>query len=370
MIGLGLAGVSIGLSALLASASVTPANDAWSRKLARRGVDPSIVQDPIAITPAIRAAADEYSGRGGNVVDQLRRMQSALFDKDAFHFDYEPGLTSTADDALQARRGNCVAFTNLFIAMARSRGIHVKAGYLTPRVAGEKHGDLVYVNTHVVAVYQLFDRSVVFDFYGRRQDEVPRIRLLDDLELAALYVNNRAIAALSRGDLASAEAGLEAVVRLAPDFAGAHGNLGVLRRRRGDIPGALDAYRTALAIEPRNPAVLSNLAALYLDTGHLREAQTALRLADMSTATVYTLVARGDLELADGRPDDALKFYKRAARLDPDIPEPHLAIARLEKSRGNVRGARKAAARALTIAPDNQEAQALSREIAEAQAER
>jgi Tfp pilus assembly protein PilF len=304
------------------------------------------------------------SGGGGNEVDQLKRLQGALFDPERFHFDYDPALTSTAADALAARRGNCVAFTNLFIAMARARGIHVRAGYMTPHVPGERRGDLVYVNTHVVAVYQLHDRFLVFDFYGARQDDVPRIRLLDDLELAALYVNNRAVDALSHGDLATAETGLEAVVRLAPEFAGAYANLGVLRRRRGNTAGAFDAYRAALAIEPRNPAVLSNLAALYLETGRLREAQAALRLADMSSATVYTMLARGDLESVDGRPDEALRFYKRAARLDPEIPDPHLAIARLEKGRGNLRDARRAASRALAIAPQNDEAQAISRELA------
>jgi Flp pilus assembly protein TadD len=99
--------------------------------------------------------------------------------------------------------------------------------------------------------------------------------LLDDFELAALYVNNRAVEALSRGDYAAAESGLAAVVRLAPKFVGAHGNLGVLRRRRGDVDGALDAYRTALAIDPRNPAVLANLATLYRGMGREREARSA-----------------------------------------------------------------------------------------------
>jgi tetratricopeptide (TPR) repeat protein len=84
----------------------------------------------------------------------------------------------------------------------------------------------------------------------------------------------------------------------------------------------------------------------------------------MSSATVYTMLARGDLESVDGRPDEALRFYKRAARLDPEIPDPHLAIARLEKGRGNLRDARRAASRALAIAPQNDEAQAISRELA------
>jgi Flp pilus assembly protein TadD len=76
---------------------------------------------------------------------------------------------------------------------------------------------------------------------------------LDDFELAALYVNNRAVSALSDGDYALAEARVTAVLKLAPDFAAGYGNLGVILRRRGDIPGAIDAYRRALALAPQQP---------------------------------------------------------------------------------------------------------------------
>ena len=352
------------LAAILLVASTARGDEAWERMLDRRGVDPALAPDPIEITPEIRRSADELSGGGGNTIDQLQRMQRALFDPGRFTFDYEAGLTATASEALATRRGNCVAFTNLFIAMARARGIRVRAGFMTPRSVGEKRGDLVYVSTHVVAVYQLHDRFMVFDFYRTREDDVPRIRLLDDAELAALYLNNRAVDALGRGDLSGAEALLNAAVRLAPKLPAALGNLGVLKRRQGDVPAALEAYRSALEIEPRNPAVLTNLAALYLGMGRYREAESALRVADMSTATSYTILARGDLEAADGRTDEALRFYKKAARLDPASPDPQLAIARLEQGRGRMEEAQRAAARALRLAPDNAEAAELARTTA------
>ena len=230
------------VATLLAAPIASRAADSWTKALEKRGIDPALVCDPIAITPEIKAAAEVIAGGGGGTVDQLKRLQNALFDTKRFTFDYEAGLTETAAEALAAGRGNCVAFTNLFIAMARSRGMRVRAGYIQPRVTGEKRGDLVYVSTHVVAVYPLHDRYVVFDFYRTgEEDPSRRIRLLDDFELAALYVNNRAVHALSAGDYARAEALFNAVIRLAPEFAAAEGNLGVVLRRRGDFPGALDA---------------------------------------------------------------------------------------------------------------------------------
>lgn len=348
---------------LLAAAATAQAADPWSKAMSKRGVDPAVAENPIAITPEIRAAADAFAGGTGGTVDQLRRIQNALYDRSRFTFDYDAERTLTAAEALAARSGNCVAFTNLFIAMARARGLSVKAGYVTPRSAGRREGDLVYVNTHVVAVYALHDRAVVFDFYRVREDPSTRIRLLDDFELAALYLNNHAVEALRRDDFAKASALLDAVVKLAPGFAPGYGNLGVLRRRAGDTAGALDAYRRALELSPRDPTVLGNLAALYYGIGRTREAEAALRLADLDTATLYVILARGDIEAADGRVEAALRFYRKAARLAPRIADPQMSIARLARSSGRPRDARHAAMRVLELDPGNAEALAILADV-------
>ncbi len=346
-------------AALFLGASTARAADGWSKVLARRGADPALAENPIEITADIEAAAFALSGGAGDGLLQLRSLQGALFDASRFTFDYDAHLTETASEALRSKRGNCVAFTNLFIAMGRARGIPVKAGVIAPRVNGVKRGDLVYVTNHVVAVYVQAGRYVVFDFSRSREDSALHVRLLDDLELAALYLNNRAVDALGEGDFALAEARLNQVLKLAPEFAAAHGNLGVLRRRRGDTSGALDAYRQALALDPKDPSILGNLAALYGGLGMDREARAALDLADLSRATPYTVLARGDLEAADGRIDEALRLYRKAARLDPKIAEPHVSIARLARSAGRIDQARRAASRAIKLDPGNVEASSI-----------
>jgi Flp pilus assembly protein TadD len=346
-------------AALLLAASTAHAADGWSKVLARRGADPALAENPIEVTPDIEAAAFALSGGGGDALLQLRSLQGALFDASRFTFDYDAHLTETASEALRSKRGNCVAFTNLFIAMGRARGIALKAGVIAPRVNGVKRGDLVYVTNHVVAVYAQAGRYVVFDFSRSREDSALHVRLLDDLELAALYLNNRAVDALGEGDFALAEARLNQVLKLAPEFAAAHGNLGVLRRRRGDTPGALDAYRQALALDPKDPSILGNLAALYGSLGMDREARAALDLADLSRATPYTVLARGDLEAADGRIDEALRLYRKAARLDPKMAEPQVSIARLARSAGRIDEARRAASRAIKLDPGNVEASSI-----------
>lgn len=324
----------------------------WEGALRSRGVDPGTTVNPIAITPEMRAFAEEH-GRGSTRLEQLARLQSALFDPANFTFDYDSKATLTAREAFERRRGNCVAFTNLFIALARSRGILVRLAFAIRDPSSERSGDLVFVNNHVIAAFPYGSRVSIYDFYQLRRDEVVGVRLLDDFWIAAVYHNNLAVSLLREGDLASAGRQLERTVTLAPEFAGAWGNLGVVRRRLGDVDGALEAYRRSLAIAPRDPAVLYNLAGLYAGLGREREARAAMDAADLSKASPYTLIVRGDLEASAGRLDEALDYYKRAKRIDPKLADAWLAIARVQIERNRPEEALRAANRALSIEPEN-----------------
>lgn len=65
-----------------------------------------------------RAAAGEGTDR-----ERLKSLQQFLFDEERFPFEYETRGTYGAQEAFRLRRGNCVSFTSLFIALGRSLGI-------------------------------------------------------------------------------------------------------------------------------------------------------------------------------------------------------------------------------------------------------
>src|SRR5262245_40652312 len=109
---------AIVVATLLVAPGFSRAADSWTKTLAKRGIDPRLVEDPIGITPEIKAAAASIAGSGGGTVERLNRLQAGLFDP-RFTFTYDAGATETAAEALASGRGDCVAFTNLFIAMAR-----------------------------------------------------------------------------------------------------------------------------------------------------------------------------------------------------------------------------------------------------------
>lgn len=73
-----------------------------------------------------------------------------------------------------------------------------------------------------------------------------------------------AAAALSRGDLSSAEQGFRSVLRSQPNNVGALGNLGVIYSRTGRTREAIDAYQRALKLAPKDPGLILNLGLAHL----------------------------------------------------------------------------------------------------------
>ena len=337
---------------------VNLSTEEWGRVLRQRGLEPAAVADPLAYTPAMRASGADLAD-SGSVVERLENLQRALFDKGRFPFTYETRGTLTAQEAFQQRRGNCLSFTSLFISLARSIGIEVRAAVPAYAGGGEREGDLVVVNTHVVAVYRAGDFLAIFDFDRTRQQPVVGARLIDDLRLAALHANNLGVDELREGRLEAALRYLETAVKLAPDFTDAYANLGVARRRAGDIPGAFEAYRAALLMAPRDSRILGNLATLYQTQGQQREARTALLQADIAPASPYFLMVRGDLEMTQGNVEGAIVLYRRARSLAPQLPAPLICIAQAEMARGRPRAARRALQRALKLDPGSEEARSL-----------
>jgi len=330
----------------------------WEAEVRKRGVDPREVSNPLQVTETMREEATHLAGWGtpGRRLDQL---QTSLFDQRAFPFSYQLRTTLTAAEAYHRRQGNCLSFTNLFIALGRSIGIPVSMGLVLKVRSSEKEGDLIVVNNHVLAVYYAEDATKYYDFDLTRRERPAQFKELDDMWITALYLNNRGADELRGGHVSSASGFFENAIRLAPKFAFAWGNLGVARRRTGDTAGALEAYGHALEIVPDNPTILSNLSGLFRSLGREAEARTAIEAARMSAASPHQLLVRGDLELSRGRIDQAISFYKKARRMAPKLPEVYVAIARAELARKRPDVARKSLNRALKLDPGNPDATTL-----------
>jgi tetratricopeptide (TPR) repeat protein len=147
---------------------------------------------------------------------------------------------------------------------------------------------------------------------------------------------------------------LRRALRLRPDAAEFHNNLGRVLHDLGRIPEAIDAYQRALTLQPRYAIALNNLAAAYLALGRSEEALAcygdALRIQPDYAQALNNV---GALLHATGRSAEALDPLHAALRYAPDFPDAHANLARVLRSLGRMGEASQHIARALTMQPDN-----------------
>ncbi|MFI5143573.1 MAG: tetratricopeptide repeat protein [Thermoanaerobaculales bacterium] len=332
--------------------------DRWAEEVHKRGVDLADVPDPLAITIPMRETALAFAGQG-EPLTRLQHLQRSLFDEKTFPFHYDSRGTFTAAEAFHRREGNCLSFTNLFVALGRSLGIPVTTALVRRTQGGERDGDLIIINNHVVGALLVGTIWEYFDFDRIKERLISKPEPLDDMWISALFLNNRGAdeLRLSHPDIALRYF-LDAT-KLAPTFAPAWGNVGVARRRLGDTAGAFEAYREALAVRADDPTILGNLAALYSSLGRAAEAEMALKTVKLSAATPHVLIVRGDLELTQGHTSAAIRLYKRAHRLGPKLADPWVALARAELARARPGAARADLNRALHLDPTDPDAEEL-----------
>ena len=127
----------------------------------------------------------------------------------------------------------------------------------------------------------------------------PRLTLAACLNLAGLL--------LEAGELEDAAALCRQATAAAPAIAQGWSQLGLVERRRGAIAAAIEAYRRALALDPRQAATQQNLAVALLLGGDIPGCRAAFRQA----------IA---LLEGEGRREEARALARQAAsmvRLDP-----------------------------------------------------
>ncbi len=322
--------------AALPAESANPSSAKWHAEVVGQGLDPT---EPVYIfeaTPEMAEWASEHveERRSRRALQRLETLQRALFDRSDFNFEYEEALTLSAPQAFEQRRGNCLAFTSLFVALGRSIGIPVVLVSVETAPDIFRADGLVIVNRHVVAGYRDFNKLHLFDFYATSDAPYVQQRVISDVTASAMYHANVGGSALRSDDLDDARRHLELATRLAPDWAPAWVNLGVVLHRQGLDDEAMHAYARALDAEPTSPSALTNMAAIYRRSGELDAERAALAAATKRTRNPFTLIAMADLEMNRGELAKARARLRRAKWWYPREPEVYDALARIADRAG------------------------------------
>jgi tetratricopeptide (TPR) repeat protein len=180
--------------------------------------------------------------------------------------------TLTASEAFAQRRGNCLAFTNMFLVMARKVGLNARFQEVRIPPDWIKQGELQVLRRHVNVYIQLTGKGKSLDGKGVRvvdfdtegvPSESTETVISDNRALAHFY-NNWAVESLEAGNLELAFAYARKALQDGDSgFAPAWGLIGVLygRADRPDLAEA--AYLRALHAEPSDTVAMSNLQRLY-----------------------------------------------------------------------------------------------------------
>ncbi len=131
--------------------------------------------------------------------------------------------------------------------------------------------------------------------------------------------------------------------------------LGILYERDGKIDAALEQYRIVLSIDPKYVGTYNNLAGIYLKQGKLDEAKAeyekAIEIDPYFPDGHFNL---GLIAQDQGRTDDAIRSFERAVELDPkDALEPLEYLLKLYAKKNDLDRAVSAANRILAIDPSH-----------------
>ncbi|MEM9408113.1 MAG: tetratricopeptide repeat protein [Acidobacteriota bacterium] len=277
---------------------------------------------------------------------KLSFLADALLSPSGLEIAYERDANLTAQEVFAERRANCLAFTQLFIGLARSVGIEAYFLQVRDVERFEREGDLVILSDHVAVGFGPTHDMRIIDF-GQAQAEYQSLQILSDFTAVALFYSNLGTDALRIGDTAGAARWLEQAVKIDPDLPDAWVNLGVVHRRSGDPVAAERSYRRALEADPGASSAYNNLAALLRMQGKEAEASELLELAAVQNSrNPFAYTALAEYNARHGRSDEAMKFFRRAVQLGEDQPDVLAAYGLFRLSQGERRAAERLLRRA------------------------
>ncbi|HEX4959240.1 MAG TPA: tetratricopeptide repeat protein [Thermoanaerobaculia bacterium] len=312
------------------------------------------VQVPFELNDEIRATL----GKLPPLASELRRINQVNdFIFDGLQLQYSLTPTRNAVDTYRTREGNCLSFVNLFVGVARDRGLNPSYVEVTDLQKWNHRDGMVVSQGHIVAGMYLDGVLRTFDFIPYRKKAYKDFKPIDDLTAAAHFYNNLGAEALLAGNLKRAEELLTVATRIAPRFDKAINNLGVVLARGGQPEKALEQYQRGLAIVPDEATLLTNMARAYQQLGRGEEASTLLaKIEEANTANPFFFIYQGEVALSRGENDKALDYMTRALRLDSELPEVHLGLVKVYLATGDLEKARHYLGRALKLDATNQDA--------------
>jgi tetratricopeptide (TPR) repeat protein len=320
------------------------------------------IEVPYEITPELRAALEQRMRQAPSERSKINEVLRFIFEDLDLGYSLTP--TRNAVATFQSQKGNCLSFVNLFVGLARERGLNPFYVEVTDYQKWNHRAGMVVSQGHIGAGMYLEGELKTYDFLPYRPKAYRSFKPIDDLTAVAHYYNNLGAEALMAGDLPTALQHLEVATGIAPRFEKATNNMCVALARGGQPDKALEWYQKGLGIDPENPMILTNLTRLYQQTGRTKEAEELLaKLEASNESNPFFFIYQGEMALSRGEHEKAIDYMVRALRQDTELPEVHIGFVKVYVALGDLEKAKHHLERALKLDATNQDALAYARLI-------
>jgi Tfp pilus assembly protein PilF len=229
--------------------------------------------DILELTPGMITFLNNHIGDEDNRYARLRLLLFAVIGEGQFDLVYDDS-TRTAMETFRDQRGNCLSFTNMFVAMARY--LDLDASYqevkIPPDWSLSGHSFLFSQHVNVFIDLENNDQRVV-DFNMANFNVNYERRVISDQRARAHYFSNMGVEYMLAGDTAQAFANFREGISEDKSYSPAWVNLGILYRREGYPDYAEAAYLKGVEIDRFNLVAMSNLSSLYHEQGHTELAE-------------------------------------------------------------------------------------------------
>jgi Tfp pilus assembly protein PilF len=301
-----------------------------------------------AMSEAMRRYAERILADPSIWRDRRQTLIDALYTKSKLQLTYDSEATRTAAEAFDARAGNCLSLVLMTAAFAKYLDVPVGYQQVVVDEQFNRSGDLFLVNSHInvtlgrhgVALRGDDAHWLTIDFLPQAELRGQRSFPIDERTVVAMFLNNRAAEALTRGETGRAYWWARAALQRDAQYAPAANTLAVIYQRAGHNEPAERALRYVIERDPHGANAWSNLVRLLRAQGRHDEArQAAERLARLEPYPPFHFFEQARAALQQGDAAKARELLQRELRQQPLQHEVHFWLALTHLMLGETRPA-------------------------------
>lgn len=283
--------------------------------------------------------------------DQLRALLKAIHQPDGLNFTYDREQTLDARETFRQRRGNCVSYSFLVVAIAREFGFVVSLQHVNKPLQWDRIGDLVISVRHMNVRVDLGREYYLIDLQPDVLSDTDRtdMRVISDQRAFAEFYGTAGFFELLHGRPAEALRYTTLATTTDPGCAHAWANRAVVHARFGNLGEARACFERSLQADPKDLFTLEGYVGILQRLGSKEDLRIAAkyerRAQSVRNRNPYYQQALAARALERGDWGAAEKLLRRAIALKNDEPQFYEQWVQVLRQLGQADDARRATAK-------------------------